>query len=162
MLFLACRQLVDKLILYIALMQKGSWVMKKQTRSEARRAAFTQIFQMNQHKDDMENIMSELLKEIPECEDNLGYITDVVNGVLTHEEEIIEIISAHIRKGWSYPRLSKVAQNIMKLAVYEMKYVDDVPAKVAINEAVELAKEYGDDNDPAFINGLLASVYKTL
>lgn len=136
--------------------------MKKQTRSEARCAAFTQIFQMNQHKDDMEHIMNELLQAIPECEENLGYISSVINGVSEHESELEEIISSHIKKGWSYSRLSKAAQNILKLAVYEMKYVDDVPERVAINEAVELAKKYGDEGDPAFVNGLLASVYKSL
>ncbi len=136
--------------------------MKRQTRSEARCAAFTQIFQMNQHKDDMNVIMDELLAAIPECEDNLGYIQSVIDGVGEHEDELIEIISANIKKGWTYQRLSKAAQSILKLAIYEMKYVDDVPAKVAINEAVELAKKYGDDNDPAFINGLLANVYKSL
>lgn len=136
--------------------------MKRQTRSEARCAAFTQIFQMNQHKDDMEVIMDELLKVIPECEDNLGYIQSVINGVSEREDELKKIISANIKKGWTYNRLSKAAQSILKLAVYEMKYVDDVPPKVAINEAVELAKKYGDDNDPVFINGLLGSIYKTL
>lgn len=136
--------------------------MKRQTRSEARCAAFTQIFQMNQHKDDMEVIMDELLKAIPECEDNLGYIQSVINGVSEREDELKKIISANIKKGWTYNRLSKAAQSILKLAVYEMKYVDDVPPKVAINEAVELAKKYGDDNDPVFINGLLGSIYKTL
>ncbi len=136
--------------------------MKRQTRSEARCAAFTQIFQMNQHKDDMDVIMDELLAAIPECEDNLGYIKSVIDGVGEREEELVEIISANIKKGWTYDRLSKAAQCILKLAVYEMKYVDDVPAKVAINEAVELAKKYGGDNDPAFINGLLGSVYKSL
>lgn len=136
--------------------------MKKQTRSEARAAAFTQIFQMNQHKDDMDVIMGELLKEIPECEDNLGYISTVVNGVDEHEAELEEIITANVKAGWSYSRLSKAARCILKLAIYEMKYVEDVPAKVAINEAVELVKKYGDDNDPSFINGLLGSVYKSL
>lgn len=137
-------------------------VMKKQTRSEARCAAFTQIFQMNQHPDDKELIMEELLNAIPECEDNLGYIQSVVDGVTAREEELIKIISENIKKGWTYQRISKAAKSILKLAVYEMKYVDDVPAKVAINEAVELAKKYGDDNDPSFINGLLANVYKSL
>lgn len=136
--------------------------MKRQTRSEARCAAFTQIFQMNQHKDDMDVIMDELLAAIPECEDNLGYIQSVIDGVGEHEKELVEIISANIKRGWTYDRLSKAAQCILKLAVYEMKYVDDVPAKVAINEAVELAKKYGGDNDPAFINGLLGNVYKSL
>ncbi len=136
--------------------------MKKQTRSEARRAAFTQIFQMDMHREDMDYIMKELLDVMPECEDNIGYITEVVNGVAEHEDELIELISQHIKKGWTYSRISKAAKCILKLAVYEIKYVGDVPEKVAINEAVELAKTYGDDSDPAFINGLLASFIKTL
>lgn len=131
---------------------------KKQSRSEARRAAFTQIFQMNQHGDEPEAILEYLLEEKPECSDNLGYITTVVNGVREHENEIEDIISRHLKKGWSLPRISKVSAVAMKLAVYEMKYVDDVPPKVAINEAVELVKAYGADNDPSFVNGVLGAV----
>ncbi len=131
---------------------------KKQSRSEARRAAFTQIFQMNQHGDEPEAILEYLLEEKPECSDNLGYITTVVNGVREHENEIEDIISRHLKKGWSLPRISKVSAAAMKLAVYEMKYVDDVPPKVAINEAVELVKAYGADNDPSFVNGVLGAV----
>lgn len=136
--------------------------MKKQTRSEARRAAFTQIFQMNQHSDEMDEMFSLLLLEQPECESNFGYISSTVKGVLEHDAELEKIITENIREGWTYQRLSKVSKCILKLAVYEMKYADDVPPKVAINEAVELAKAYGDENDPNFVNGLLASVYKTL
>ena len=131
---------------------------KKQSRSEARRAAFTQIFQMNQHGDEPEAILEYLLEEKPECSDNLGYITTVVNGVREHENEIEDIISRHLKKGWSLPRISKVSAAAMKLAVYEMKYVDDVPPKVAINEAVELVKAYGADNAPSFVNGVLGAV----
>ena len=131
---------------------------KKQSRSEARRAAFTQIFQMNQHGDEPDAILEYLLEEKPECSDNLGYITTVVNGVREHENEIEDIISRHLKKGWSLPRISKVSAAAMKLAIYEMKYVDDVPPKVAINEAVELVKAYGADNDPSFVNGVLGAV----
>ena len=131
---------------------------KKQSRSEARRAAFTQIFQMNQHGDEPDAILEYLLEEKPECSDNLGYITTVVNGVREHENEIEDIISRHLKKGWSLPRISKVSAAAMKLAVCEMKYVDDVPPKVAINEAVELVKAYGADNDPSFVNGVLGAV----
>lgn len=136
--------------------------MKKQTRSEARRAAFTQVFQMKQHKEEMEAIMEYMLEEMPECNDNLGYITTVVNGVKEHEDEIENIISAHLKKGWSLSRISKVSAAVMKLAVYEMKYVEDVPPKVAINEAVELVKKYGAEEDPSFVNGVLGSVFKEL
>lgn len=136
--------------------------MKKQSRSEARRAAFTQIFQMNMHRDDMSVILEQLLAEIPECEDNLGYIKSTVDGVIAREAELEEIISANLRSGWTISRISKASLAILKLAVYEMKYADDVPPRVAINEAVELAKQYGADGDAKFVNGLLGSVYKTL
>ncbi len=136
--------------------------MKKQTRSEARDAAFTQIFQISMHEDDMDVVLSELLRERPECETNLGYITQVTDGVMQHNGELEETIKKHLKKGWSLSRISKPSLAVLKLAIYEMKYVDDVPAKVAINEAVELAKRYGSDDDPNFVNGLLASVYKEM
>lgn len=137
-------------------------VMKKQTRSEARDAAFTQVFQMSMHEDDMDIIMEELLEARPECEINLGYIKGIIDGVREHKEELEELISKNLKPGWSFSRLSKTAKVILKMAIFEMKYVDDVPAKVAINEAVELAKRYGDDGDANFVNGLLGSVYKQL
>lgn len=136
--------------------------MKRQTRSEARCAAFTQVFQMKQHREEMDAIMQYMLEEKPECNDNLGYITAVVNGVKEHEQEIEDTISAHLKKGWTLSRISKVSAAVMKVAVYEMKYVDDVPPKVAINEAVELVKKYGAEEDPAFVNGVLGSVMKEL
>lgn len=117
---------------------------------------------MNQHRDEMDAIMGYLLEEKPECNANLGYITTVVNGVKEHEEELEGLISAHLKKGWSISRISKVSAAIMKIAVYEMKYVDDVPPKVAINEAVELIKKYGDEEEPKFVNGVLGAVFAEL
>ena len=136
--------------------------MRKQTRSEARDAAFTQVFQMSMHEDDMDVILDELLKERPECETNLGYIKQIIDGVSTHKEELEELIKKNLKQGWSVSRISKTSLAIMKLAIFEMKYVEDVPAKVAINEAVELAKRYGEDGEANFVNGLLASVYKEI
>lgn len=135
---------------------------KKQTRSEARRAAFTQIFQLNQQGDDKAEMLGHLLDAIPECEDNLGYIQSVVNGVDEKRDELNAIISAHLKKGWTLSRISKVSHSILKLALYEIKYVDDVPEKVAINEAVNLAKEYGSEDDPKFVNGILGAIVKEL
>lgn len=134
--------------------------MRKQTRSEARDAAFTQVFQMDQHEGSMDVIMDELLKARPECEDNLGYIQSVIDGVKEHGSEIDAIITKNLRKGWSFARISKVSRTVLRIAIFEMKYLDDVPPRVAVNEAVELAKRYGDENDPTFVNGLLASVIK--
>ncbi len=134
--------------------------MRKQTRSEARDAAFTQVFQMDQHEGSMDVIMDELLKARPECEDNLGYIQSVIDGVKEHGGEIDAIITENLRQGWSFARISKVLRTVLRIAIFEMKYLDDVPPRVAVNEAVELAKRYGDENDPTFVNGLLASVIK--
>ena len=74
-------------------------------------------------------------------------------------EAIDEIISNNA-VGWSIKRITKTALAILRLAIYEIKYVDDVPEKVAINEAVELAKRFGEDGAGAFVNGVLAGVVK--
>lgn len=136
--------------------------MKKQSRSEAREALFTQVFQFATQRENMDYARAILLEEIPECEQNLGYITAVTEGILEHEQEIIDIINENCKEGWSFKRLSKTARTILKIAIYEMKYCDDVPPKVAINEAIELAKKYCDESEPKFINGLLGSVLRSL
>ena len=136
--------------------------MKKQSRSEAREAVFTQVFQFATQRENMEDARAILLEEIPECEQNIGYITAVTEGILEHEQEIIDIINEHCKAGWSFKTLSKATRTILKVAIYEMKYCDDVPPKVAINEAVELAKKYCDEQEPKFINGLLGSVLRSL
>ncbi len=115
---------------------------------------------MDQHEGSMDVIMDELLRARPECEDNLGYIQSVIDGVKEHGSEIDAIITKNLRKGWSFARISKVSRTVLRIAIFEMKYLDDVPPRVAVNEAVELAKRYGDENDPTFVNGLLASVIK--
>ena len=99
---------------------------KKQTRSEARAAAFTQIFQLNQQGDDKGEMLEHLLNAIPECEDNLGYIQTVVNGVDEKSAELDEIIGANLKKGWTVHRISKVSLAILRLALFEIKYVDEV------------------------------------
>lgn len=136
--------------------------MKKQTRSEAREALFTQVFQFANHRDDMDEMREFMLEELPECEQNIGYITDVTNGILDHESEIIDIINAHLKGGWNSRRLSKASRTILKIAVYEMKFCEDVPAKVAINEAVNLAKKYCDEKEPGFINGVLGGILRDI
>ena len=134
--------------------------MKKQTRSEAREAAFTQIFQLSSHREEMDEARMYMLDEKPECEQNLGYITEVTEGVIEHEQEIIDTISRHLKEGWSFRRLSKAAKSILKLAVYEMKWDEDIPEGVAINEAVELAKRFGGENSGSIINGILGKLAK--
>ena len=85
------------------------------------------------------------------------YIKEVVLGVAERSSELDELISDSA-KGWKLERISLASLSIMRLAIYEMLYVEDVPFSVAINEAVELAKTYDHDKAPKFINGILNSV----
>ena len=88
-----------------------------------------------------------------------SYIKDVVKGTSTNSQEILELISNNLKKDWNLERITKVNLALLKLAIYEIKY-KDIPFKVAINEAVELAKKYGEETSPVFINGILASIVK--
>ena len=127
-------------------------------RSEAREWAFKLIFESLFHQDlTSEDILkSALAIEGFEAD---KYIVSVFEGVLSARDELDSTVSKYA-KGWSSERISKVSLSILRLSLYEMRYVDDVPMSVSINEAVELAKKYDTDNAPAFINGILNSIAK--
>ena len=86
-----------------------------------------------------------------------AYIATKFEGICEKITEIDEAIN-QVAKGWKTGRMGKAELAILRLAVYEMKYDEDVPVKVAINEAVELAKKFGGDESPAFVNGILAKL----
>ena len=91
----------------------------------------------------------------------LRYIDSVVTGVANREEELDE----QIRKfsiGWDISRISRLARCILRLAMFEILYVEDVPAGVAVSEAVRIAKKYHDDDTGAFVNGILGSFVRSL
>ncbi|MBE7015712.1 MAG: transcription antitermination factor NusB [Ruminococcaceae bacterium] len=133
---------------------------KKLSRSEARCEAFKIIFSLNQHKDDVDFLFENLAAELPASVTSMPYIKSTVLGILEKEDELLEIISNNLADGWRLDRISKVAKSILLLAVYEIKYAEDVPTPVAINEAVELSKKYDEPDSSAFVNGVLAGVVK--
>jgi len=92
---------------------------------------------------------------------NDEYIDRVIWGTLEKEAQLDGVITSFL-KGWELERISKIDLALMRLAIYEMLVEADVPSGVAVNEAVELAKAYGDDDSPAFINGVLGSVSREL
>lgn len=92
-------------------------------------------------------------------ENAIEYMNTVFNGIEQNKTEILELIKSNLKKDWTIERISKVNLAILEIAIYEIKYME-LPFKVAINEAVELAKKYGDEAAPLFINGVLASVVK--
>lgn len=91
----------------------------------------------------------------------LRYIDTVVTGVANREEELDEQIQKY-SIGWDISRISKLARCILRLAIYEIQYVDDVPAGVAVSEAVRIAKKYNDNDTGAFVNGILGSYVRSL
>lgn len=123
-------------------------------RTEMREQAFTLLFEKEFFKDkpfkEIEEIYSENIAPLSD------YAKEIFEGTQLHKEEIDGIIEKYL-KGWKLSRISKVNLAILRLAVYETDYVDNVPENVAINEAVELAKKYSGKEDSAFINGILGS-----
>ena len=128
-------------------------------RRDARQAAFVLIFNKDFNFDEP---CSEILTRAIECEnlekyDNDPYVSRVFSGVFEHLEEIdSEIDKASIH--WNADRISRVSRAILRLAVYEIKYEDDIPTKIAVNEAVELAKKFDDEKAFSFVNGILGAI----
>lgn len=131
---------------------------KKLSRSQARCEAFKIIFQLNQHMDDVDFLLDNLMNELPASITSMPYIKNVVYGVMEKYDELTEIIAENLASGWKVERISKVARAVLLLAIYEIKYVEDVPEKVAINEALELAKKFDMPDSSVFVNGVLAGV----
>ena len=98
-------------------------------------------------------------KKEPDQEDR-DYITAALEGVLTHREEIDELIDRHTAKGWSMDRISLVNLTIMRLAVWEILYAEDVPCNVSIAEAMELTERFSDPEDKSFVNGILGTILR--
>ncbi len=91
--------------------------------------------------------------------DQHNYVIGVVKGVAEKREEIDELIKKY-SVGWNLNRISRIAMAIMRVAVYETKYVEDISEKIAINEAVEIAKKYDSAETVSFINGILGSIVR--
>lgn len=85
------------------------------------------------------------------------YVRAVLAGVAEHEADI-EAVVAEASRGWSISRISKVALSILKLSIYEMLYMPDIPIRVSLNEAIELTKEYAEEEARPFVNGILNTV----
>ena len=126
-------------------------------RTEQREHIFKLIFGADFNEETEQGTQAELYFEQIEgvTEKDMQYISEKAQKVVEKIDEIDAMINEHTT-GWKTGRMNKVDLTILRLAVYEMKYDEDVPVGVAINEAVELAKKYSGDEGPAFINGVLA------
>ena len=127
------------------------------TRKQARDEAFILIFEKLFSDASADEIL-ELAAEVRDITPD-EYITEVFKGVCEKADELDAIISDKAI-GWSINRISKTALAVLRLALYEIKYIDSIPDSVSVNEAVELCKKYATQDDASFVNGILASVLK--
>lgn len=127
-------------------------------RSAIRELAFKVMYGMEVQKEyDKEQLSLFISENNIEDKAAIEYLNSIYDGIETNKEEILDLISKNLKKDWTLERISKVNLAILKIAIYEIKY-KEIPFKVAINEAVELAKKYGDEAAPLFVNGVLASI----
>ena len=129
------------------------------TRKQAREEAFILIFEKAFNDCTAEEIL-EIAAEVRDLVPD-DYINTVFYCVYENLDEIDSLISENAI-GWKIGRISKTALSILRLAIYEFKFMEDIPVSVSINEAVELSKKYAGAEDSAFVNGILSSIAKKL
>ncbi len=129
------------------------------TRKMAREEAFILIFEKAFNDSTVDEIL-ELAKDVRELEPD-EYIVRVFKGVFENIAELDGLISKNA-VGWRIERISKTALAVLRLALFEIMFCNDIPSSVSINEAVELCKKYATKDDASFVNGILATVVKAL
>ena len=132
-------------------------------RSDMREHAFKLIYSLEIQKVDNIQEQVDLYFESNNIKDEetKKYITDAILGIEKNKTDILSDIEKNLKEEWKLNRISKMDLSVLKLAIYEIKF-SEVPYKVSINEAVELAKKYGEDKSKKFVNGILASIVKEM
>jgi transcription antitermination protein NusB len=128
--------------------------MKRRT---AREKALQALFQVNVSNTEPNEAIEHALDE--ETQDQ--FMNNLVFGTIEHEKELDELITPHL-VNWTIGRLANIDKTILRMAAYELKYEQDVPSNVTLDEAVELAKAFGDDHSSKFVNGVLSKIKKDL
>ncbi len=133
--------------------------MRKRTLS--REVALKALYASDISKDPVIDSCVKFLKEMGDYEEPVKVFTEyLVCGVAEHIKELDALISKYA-ENWELSRMATIDRNILRLAAFELLYSGDIPPKVAINEAIELAKKYGDKDSGKFVNGILDRINKT-
>lgn len=131
--------------------------MKQLTRTELRKNIMTILYQINVYETNkIEYNLEDVIKEVNPIDNE--FVKDVVYGVITKKEELDNLANTYLNK-WTIDRLGNTDQSIIRMAIYELLYTK-TPEIVVINEAIELAKLYSDDDVKNMINGVLDKIYK--
>ena len=134
--------------------------MRKRTQS--RECALQVLYQMDISDGDADESLARFweARTDPESQEVQAYAEKLVKGTLSKLKEI-DLLIERSAENWEMKRMAYVDRNILRLATYEMIYLEEIPVKVAINEAVELAKRYGEADSSKFVNGILDRISKT-
>ncbi|WP_076758374.1 transcription antitermination factor NusB [Edaphobacillus lindanitolerans] len=119
-------------------------------RHEAREKAMQTLFQLDSTEMSPEEAMTHIVGEEQD-----PFYAQLVNGTFDNRSEIDESLRTKLEK-WTLDRLPKVERTVLRMAVYELQYMEETPAKVVLNEAIELCKTFGDENSGRFVNGVLS------
>jgi len=129
-------------------------------RSKAREVALCLLYQIEIAKCDFHQALRDYLQNYPQKQEVIDFASVLLSGVVGHLKEIDSFIKKHA-KNWDIERMAIIDRNILRIACLELVFLDSIPPKVSINEAIELAKKFGDVDSPRFVNGVLDKIYKT-
>jgi N utilization substance protein B len=130
-------------------------------RTQARECALKVLYQIEMTKDNYEDSLKIFWEREPQAEETIKkFAGQLVEGVTKNIKEIDTTISKYATN-WQINRMAVIDRNILRIATFEILYLDDIPPKVSINEAVDIAKKYGDTDSSKFVNGILDKISKT-
>ena len=129
------------------------------TRRKSRELALQALYQLDVTKQDPSQVLAQFQKPSSPDEEKDEFLEELVLGVLSHLQEIDRLIE-RFSENWRLDRMSIIDRNILRMAIFELLYCKGIPPKVALNEAIELGKEYGSEDSGSFINGILDRIQK--
>ena len=142
----------------------GHGTGRRETRDATVKFLFSDDFSLERrNSESLEERIETFLQEYDGCQKDkidMGYVRTVVEGTAAHIGEIDKLIEAYT-ENWAPERMARIDMAILRVAIYEMLYMEDIPASVSINEAVELAKTYSHEYAGTFVNGILGGIYRS-
>ncbi|UCC94316.1 MAG: transcription antitermination factor NusB [Candidatus Omnitrophota bacterium] len=128
-------------------------------RSKAREVTLHLLYQIEISHRDSKDALHSYLENNPQRQEVIDFSSTLLEGVMRNEDKIDVLIKKYV-KNWEIERMAIVDRNILRLGCFELLFLEETPPKVAINEAIELAKRFGDVDSPRFVNGILDKIYK--
>jgi len=129
-------------------------------RSKAREVALHLLYQVEFSKTDYHKAFQAYLENHPQRQEVVDFSLSLIEGVIKNLNFIDGLIKKSV-KNWEIERMAVIDRNILRIACWELYFIEEIPPKVSINEAIELAKRFGDLDSPRFVNGVLDKIYKT-